>query len=145
MAEDTYLTRTFNRLDISDFFKLLSKPVKYIASKITDYAADKFNDWFYFHEVLGQHGKTIYALKFRTMTKDANKHLKKRLEENGFDCLGKPNDADYIIPERAWMRKWFVDEIPQIPYNILLQENMRWVGERPQPLEMWAKQRTMYL
>lgn len=153
MAEETYIDRTsnqqeetvciakaFNITDVFNSFKRFAKPVKSVASKIADYTANKLNDWFYFHEVLGQHGKTIYALKFRTMHNGANDVLQERLENNGFDKLGKPNDKDYIMPKRAWMRKIFVDEIPQIFYNIIFQENMSFVGERPQPAKMWTKQ-----
>ncbi len=76
----------------------------------------------------------------KTMYDGANDVLKDRLDKNGFDELGKPNDTDYIIPEREWMRRWFVDELPQIPYNIFYKRNMKWVGERPQPADIWAKQ-----
>ncbi len=122
----------------SKFSEKLAKPINDIVKKITDYAIEKFNDWFYFHEVLGQHGKKFYVMKFRTMYDGANAVLKERLDKNGFDELGKPNDTEYVIPRRAWMRKYFFDEIPQIFWNILIQGDMRWVGERPQPADMWA-------
>lgn len=111
-----------------------------ILEKIADYAKKTFNDWFYFHEVLGQNRETIYALKIKTMTDGANKGLADRIKEEGLDVkLGKPNNGKYIIKGRGWLRTVFIDELPQLIYNVIIKKNMRIVGERPRPLILWLK------
>jgi len=138
-GDTTYPLKADAKKDLSYSFERFVGCIKHVASKISDYAVNKLNDWFYFHKVLGQYGKEFYAMKLRTMTKDANGALETRLEKNGFDRFGKPNDDSYILKGKAWMRKYFVDETPQIPCNIIIQENMRWVGPRPKPKAVWAK------
>jgi lipopolysaccharide/colanic/teichoic acid biosynthesis glycosyltransferase len=73
------------------------------------------------------------------MEHGVNNRLKERIDENGWDSNGKPNDEPIISKTAAKLRKFFIDEAPQIIYNIILNEDMQWVGERPQPADMWDK------
>jgi len=127
IRDNSYLNMYAN-----DFLYQSQAPIRVVIKKL--------DDWFYFHEVLGYKKETIYILKIRTMEKGANGKLKKRIEENGLNNLGKPNDNKYIKKGMVWLREHFLDEAFQIIWNITIQGNMRWAGERPKPREIWEKE-----
>ncbi|MGE5339847.1 MAG: sugar transferase [Candidatus Omnitrophota bacterium] len=75
---------------------------------------------FFVQERVGQHGKIFHLIKFRTMVINA--------EENGAQFASK-NDFR-ITPMGKWMRRFRLDEIPQL-INVL-KGNMSMVGPRPE-------------
>lgn len=98
---------------------------------------------FYLHTRVGKGHKPIRVMKFRTMRKGADK-LENMLTPEQLDeyrreykihddprLIGwkKPGDGDKCFG--AKLRRASLDEIMQIPYNILLKSNMSFVGPRP--------------
>lgn len=76
---------------------------------------------------VGERGKLFRILKFRTMVVDAEKlHHQVMGNQNG---LHKVKDDPRITPLGAWMRKYSLDELPQL-FNVLRGE-MSLVGPRP--------------
>ena len=98
---------------------------------------------FYVQERIGQYGKKIKILKFRSMKKGADNLEKflspKQIEE--YKREYKLDDDPRLIGYRksgdgqkcfgAIIRKLSLDEIPQIFYNICIAGNMSVVGPRP--------------
>lgn len=98
---------------------------------------------FYVQTRVGQNGKPIRLLKFRTMKKGAD-HLEdmltpEQLEEYKREfklrddprLLGyeKPGDGNKCFGSR--LRTMSIDELPQICYNICIKGDMSVVGPRP--------------
>jgi sugar transferase (PEP-CTERM system associated) len=75
---------------------------------------------FYKQERVGEGGKTFKLLKFRSMVEGA--------EANGPVWAG--NDDDRITRIGRWIRKWRLDEIPQM-VNVI-KGDMSFVGPRPE-------------
>jgi exopolysaccharide biosynthesis polyprenyl glycosylphosphotransferase len=75
---------------------------------------------FYKQERVGEGGKTFKLLKFRSMVEGA--------EANGPVWAGKNDDR--ITRIGRWIRKWRLDEIPQM-VNVL-KGDMSFVGPRPE-------------
>jgi lipopolysaccharide/colanic/teichoic acid biosynthesis glycosyltransferase len=75
---------------------------------------------FYKQERVGERGKIFELLKFRSMVNEA--------ESNGPVWAGKNDDR--ITRIGRWIRKWRLDEIPQM-VNVLEGE-MSFVGPRPE-------------
>ena len=98
---------------------------------------------FYIQERMGKGGKPLKILKFRTMRKGADKlenmltpeQLEEYKKEYKLDddprLIGykKPGDGKRCFGAR--LRQLSIDELPQIPYNILLKGDMSVVGPRP--------------
>lgn len=98
---------------------------------------------FYVHTRVGKGHKPIRVMKLRTMRKGADKLenmlTPEQLEEYRREykirddprLIGwkKPGDGDKCFG--AKLRRASLDEIMQIPYNILLKGNMSFVGPRP--------------
>ncbi len=98
---------------------------------------------FYIQERMGKGGKPLKILKFRTMRKGADKLENmlspEQLEE--YKREYKLNDDPRLIGYKrpgdgskcfgARLRQLSIDELPQIPYNILLKGDMSVVGPRP--------------
>ena len=86
---------------------------------------------------LGKNGEEILVPKIRTMEPDADRKLTQTVKQNGLTASRKiPNDPR-IIASRKWMRRYFVDEILQLPYNVLYKRNMKLVGRRASPEDYW--------
>ena len=79
---------------------------------------------FFGHTRIGQHGRTFRAWKFRTMVTDADKVLEQHLAENPearaeWEKDQKlRNDPRVIGLVGAFLRKWSLDELPQL-WNVL--------------------------
>jgi len=91
----------------------------------------------YLAKHIGRYGKPIIVPKIRTMYPGAEDDLERIVKENGLSRDDKPNDDSRIIPSRRWLRKIFFDEIPQIPYNLILKRNFRLVGVRSKSTGYW--------
>jgi lipopolysaccharide/colanic/teichoic acid biosynthesis glycosyltransferase len=76
---------------------------------------------------VGERGKLFRILKFRTMRADAE-HLHDRVMSNQ-SGLHKREDDPRVTPLGRWMRKYSLDELPQL-LNVLRGE-MSLVGPRP--------------
>lgn len=98
---------------------------------------------FYMQKRVGQDGREIGVLKFRSMRKNAD-HLEdmltpEQLEEYKKEykleddprLIGykKPGDGRRCFGSK--LRRSSMDELPQIPWNILIKGNMSVVGPRP--------------
>jgi lipopolysaccharide/colanic/teichoic acid biosynthesis glycosyltransferase len=78
---------------------------------------------------VGKGGKSIGVYKFRTMHPYAEYVQDYIVKQNGYNAVGKPNDDWRVTKWGKWMRKLWLDEIPQI-INVLKRE-MKIVGVRP--------------
>lgn len=94
----------------------------------------------YGHTRVGWNGRLFRCYKFRTMNVAAEHELQKILEhdpiarQQWLDRFKLKNDPR-VTPLGRWLRKTYLDEIPQI-WNVLRGE-MSWVGPRPViPAEM---------
>lgn len=82
----------------------------------------------FFHQWrVGEQGRLFRIIKFRTMITDADKLH--HLVMTGQTGLHKCEDDPRITPVGRWMRKYSVDELPQL-FNVLRGE-MSLVGPRP--------------
>ena len=78
---------------------------------------------------IGMHGKTIRVYKFRTMHPYSEYLQDYVLRNNGYAQSGKPADDFRITPWGKFLRKYWLDELPQL-VNVLRGE-MKIVGIRP--------------
>jgi lipopolysaccharide/colanic/teichoic acid biosynthesis glycosyltransferase len=78
---------------------------------------------------IGKNGKIIRVFKFRTMHPYSEYLHDYVLKHNGYAQTGKPADDFRLTPWGKIMRKYWLDELPQL-YNILKGE-MKLVGVRP--------------
>lgn len=82
----------------------------------------------FFHQWrVGEHGRLFRIIKFRTMISDADKLH--HLVMTGQTGLHKCEDDPRITSVGRWMRKYSLDELPQL-FNVLRGE-MSLVGPRP--------------
>jgi len=82
----------------------------------------------------GLGGKPFVLYKFRSMYIDAEARKKELMqfnERNG--PVFKMTDDPRVTPLGKWMRKWSLDELPQL-FNVLLND-MSLVGPRPMTVE----------
>ena len=91
---------------------------------------------FYVKEAVGQNGIPIKVYKIRTMMPNAELEFRKLANDNGMDGLGKIVDDPRITKIGRVLRKYGIDELPQI-YNLLKRE-MSIVGIRPRSEEDWS-------
>jgi exopolysaccharide biosynthesis polyprenyl glycosylphosphotransferase len=95
---------------------------------------------------VGLHGRHFELLKFRSMFKDAPALREKLAAQNERDgaAFKIKNDAR-ITPVGRWLRKYHIDELPQL-WNVLVGD-MSLVGPRPLPVkeahgnEWWQRRR----
>ena len=103
---------------------------------------------FYGDVRVGQHGKRFRMWKFRTMVSDANAVLEQYLNDHPelhdeWERDRKLKHDPRIIPRiGALMRKWSIDEFPQL-WNVVVGE-MSLVGPRPVPEPEIVKYRERY-
>ncbi|MFZ5880490.1 MAG: exopolysaccharide biosynthesis polyprenyl glycosylphosphotransferase [Chloroflexota bacterium] len=89
---------------------------------------------FYLHERVGRNGERISIYKFRTMLPNAEALLQDYLRANPaareeWRQTQKLKDDPRITRPGRWLRKWSIDELPQL-LNVLKGE-MSLVGPRP--------------
>jgi lipopolysaccharide/colanic/teichoic acid biosynthesis glycosyltransferase len=87
---------------------------------------------FYRQERIGRGGKPFGMIKFRSMIVNADAQLATLLEQQGTSDkpLFKVTDDPRITPVGRFIRKYSIDELPQL-FNVFLGE-MSLVGPRPQ-------------
>lgn len=78
---------------------------------------------------VGQRGKLFRVLKFRTMVMNAEQAHHGIMANQTADCLHKREDDPRITPLGKWLRRYSLDELPQL-INVLRGE-MSLVGPRP--------------
>ena len=103
---------------------------------------------FYRQVRIGQYGHPFDMIKFRTMVTEADALRSQVMEESGGDArLFKDREDPRITRIGAWLRRFSLDELPQI-WNVLSGE-MSFVGPRPPlPREVaeyqpWHQQRLL--
>lgn len=103
---------------------------------------------FYRQQRIGQYGRPFMMVKFRTMTAIADALRDQVVEQSGADSrLYKDKDDPRITSVGRWLRKYSIDEMPQI-WNVFRGE-MTFVGPRPPlPSEVaeyqpWHQQRLL--
>ena len=87
------------------------------------------SEWFYKFDTYGKNGKPITVTKVRTMIHGADEMLEEIVHKNGYNEKLKPNNDPRVIPSRAWLRKYHLDDLPQI--LSVLKGEMSLVGIRP--------------
>jgi exopolysaccharide biosynthesis polyprenyl glycosylphosphotransferase len=106
---------------------------------------------FYTRERVGKNGKLFPFYKFRSMTvgADLDQHrteeIKKHIRSEDSGQQSKIVNTAYITPVGKFIRKWAIDELPQL-FNVI-KGDMSLVGPRPVPpgehemTDEWHKQR----
>lgn len=105
---------------------------------------------FFTHNRMGQNGKIIPTLKFRSMYSDAQERLDTLLKDdeavkNEWEMNFKLKDDPRVTKIGAFLRKTSLDELPQI-FNVLKGE-MNFVGPRPviqQEIDQYYKENAEY-
>ena len=86
---------------------------------------------FFRHTRIGRNGAEFSCLKFRTMVVNAESLLQRLQEEQGASALlFKMKDDPRITAPGRWLRRFSIDELPQL-FNVL-RGDMSLVGPRPQ-------------
>jgi lipopolysaccharide/colanic/teichoic acid biosynthesis glycosyltransferase len=78
---------------------------------------------------IGKGGKIIHVYKFRTMHPYSEYLQDYILKQNGYAESGKPADDFRLTPWGKFMRRYWLDEVPQL-INVL-KGDMKLVGVRP--------------
>jgi len=86
---------------------------------------------------LGKNGEEFLVPKIRTMEPNADNRFEQTIRENGLTASRKIRNDPRIIPSRKWMRLHFIDEILQLPYNVLYKRNMKLIGRRASSEDYW--------
>jgi lipopolysaccharide/colanic/teichoic acid biosynthesis glycosyltransferase len=92
---------------------------------------------FYICNCLGQNGASIKVPKIKTMRDGAEDELAELVADGQMNKDRKIENDPRVIPSRRWLRRGFIDETPQILYNLFWKRNMRLVGERPKSETYW--------
>lgn len=102
-----------------------------------------FGNPFYLHKRVGLKGNDLWVVKLRSMKKDADniremlneEQLKQYHNEYKLDddprLIGWKKNGDGSKCFGAWIRRFSMDELPQIYWNILIRGNMSVIGPRP--------------
>ncbi len=93
---------------------------------------------FYTKERVGKNGKTFAFYKFRSMAVGADQDESRNEKIKDFiqnqqegEMLSKVVNTAYVTPVGKFIRKWAIDELPQL-FNVL-KGDMALVGPRPVP------------
>ncbi len=144
---DYFLKRTFD-IVVSTLLLVLLSPllaVCWLAVRLTSRGPAIYRSW-----RPGVGGQPFACFKFRTMYRDADlaqADLEQHNEMSG--ALFKMRDDPRITPVGRRLRRWSLDELPQL-FNVL-RGQMSLVGPRPLPerdfqrLEEWHKKRYLVM
>ena len=120
--------RTFDVVATTLLILALSPVIVFAAARI------KIHDRgpvFFRQTRVGRHGEEFGCFKFRTMVVDAEAMAARLQAELGVDALlFKMKDDPRITAPGRWLRRFSIDELPQL-FNVLLGD-MSLVGPRPQ-------------
>jgi len=106
---------------------------------------------FYTRKRVGKNGKLFSFYKFRSMTVGADQdrsraeEIKKHIQGNQDGPQSKIVNTAYVTPVGRFIRKWAIDELPQL-FNVL-KGDMSLIGPRPVPpgeyqlCDEWHKRR----
>lgn len=101
---------------------------------------------FYPWEIIGYDKRVVKGWKFRTMIKDADKLKEELLDKNEMEFpVFKISNDPRIFPFGKWLRKWSIDETPQL-FSVLIGR-LSLVGPRPygpheiEHLESWHRRK----
>jgi len=112
-------------------YKELNGLIYFITKKVKEPAYDlkaSYGPLFKMRRI-GKNGKIIYVYKFRTMHPYAEYLQDYVLKVSGYSEIGKPADDFRLTKWGKFLRKYWLDELPQL-INVLKGE-MRLVGIRP--------------
>jgi exopolysaccharide biosynthesis polyprenyl glycosylphosphotransferase len=144
---DYFLKRTFD-ITVSTLLLVLMSPVLlgcWAAVRMSSRGPAIYRSW-----RPGVGGQPFACFKFRTMYRDADlaqAELEKHNEQSG--ALFKIRDDPRVTPVGRFLRRWSLDELPQL-FNVV-RGQMSLVGPRPLPerdfarLEDWHKKRYLVL
>ena len=144
---DYFLKRLFD-IVVSTILLVLLSPVLagcWAAVHMTSRGPALYRSW-----RPGVGGRAFACLKFRTMYRDADREqadLEARNEQSG--ALFKIRDDPRVTPVGRFLRRWSLDELPQL-FNVI-RGQMSLVGPRPLPerdfarLEDWHKKRYLVM
>lgn len=90
----------------------------------------------YVREALGLNGLPIKIYKFRTMEIGANEKRLEVIASQGMDMLGKPINDPRITSLGRILRRYWIDELPQL-YS-LIRGDLKLVGVRPKDEVCWS-------
>ena len=90
----------------------------------------KLDDIFYMMEFFGKGGKPFKLIKIKTMVCGADQ-IRESFSNN---YLLKIDNDPRILPFRGWMRKYWIDEIPQ--FLNVIRGQIGLVGIRPMPVNI---------
>lgn len=115
---------------IISFFGLIILSPLFLVIAVFVYMQDKHNP-LYKSERVGKNGELLHMYKFRSMIMDAEKEKWKLLAKNERKDgpLFKISNDPRITTFGRWMRKFDIDELPQL-YNVLIG-NMSLIWPRP--------------
>lgn len=127
-----YAKRIFDLASSFIVSVILIIPCLIIAAVI--FIADPGNP-FFVQERVGKGGKPIKIVKFRSMVKNAD-DLKNILSAEEYERYLKEFKLDNdprLLPHNIgkYIRKFSIDELPQIIFNICIRGNMSVIGPRP--------------
>jgi lipopolysaccharide/colanic/teichoic acid biosynthesis glycosyltransferase len=98
---------------------------------------------FYTRDRVGQKGRPFPFYKFRSMAIDADQDEGRNEQIKAFiqnqqegETLSKVVNTSYVTPVGRFIRKWAIDELPQL-FNVL-KGDMALVGPRPVPPSEYA-------
>ena len=139
------LKRSMDVVLSSGLLLLLALPTAVLAMVIR---RDSVGPVFYRQTRIGQYGRPFEIVKFRTMFVDADDRREQVMSDSGGDTrLFKARLDPRVTTVGAWLRKFSIDEMPQI-WNVFRGE-MAFVGPRP-PLsrevaeyQPWHQQRLL--
>jgi len=104
---------------------------------------EDFKEWFgeswrhgfiYSREVPGLNGKNIMVHKVRTMQHNVKDLDKSQIK---YDGLGKIIDDPRIMNFGRVLRKYWIDELPQLFYDYPIKRSLRLIGIRPRSDNEW--------
>ena len=112
-------------------YKRYNNLIYFVARKVKEPAYDMHPSYGPLFKMrrIGKAGKTIYVYKFRTMHPYAEYLQDYILKISGYGDIGKPADDFRITPWGLFLRKYWIDELPQL-INVF-KGNMKLVGVRP--------------
>ncbi|PAW77450.1 MAG: exopolysaccharide biosynthesis polyprenyl glycosylphosphotransferase [Pedosphaera sp. Tous-C6FEB] len=111
---------------------VLSSPLMLLAALAVKWTSP--GPVFFRQQRSGLNGRPFTMLKFRTMVTDAEQLKAELASFNEMDGpVFKVTNDPRVTPVGRWLRKWSVDELPQL-WNVLRGE-MSLVGPRPLPVD----------